>query len=101
MRDPRVGRGFYNTYHTNYALLRYPIDHVFVSEEFLLAEIGREEDIGSDHFPMSATFHLHPFKRDDHSLQDVDPETLEQKEELIEEGLEKAKEDGDSKEIPM
>ncbi len=52
--DPRIGRGFYNTFHTNYPLMRWPLDHLFVSDDFKLAELHRLESIGSDHFPMFA-----------------------------------------------
>jgi len=52
--DPRIGRGFYNTFHTSYPLLRWPLDHLFVSNDFKLAELQRLESIGSDHFPMFA-----------------------------------------------
>lgn len=32
--------------------MRYPLDHVFASKHFLLGEMRRLPDIGSDHFPM-------------------------------------------------
>lgn len=50
--DPRVGRGFINTFDTGNHLMRYPLDHVFASKHFLLVELSRLPDIGSDHFPM-------------------------------------------------
>lgn len=50
--DPRVGRGFINTFDTGNHLMRYPLDHVFASKHFLLVELRRLPDIGSDHFPM-------------------------------------------------
>jgi endonuclease/exonuclease/phosphatase (EEP) superfamily protein YafD len=50
--DPRVGRGLFNTYHTEYFLLRYPIDHFFLSSHFYINSIKRLDDFGSDHFPM-------------------------------------------------
>lgn len=52
MADPRVGRGFYPTFNANYPLLRWPLDHLFVSPHFDLAEMDLLDDIGSDHFPM-------------------------------------------------
>lgn len=52
LRDPRVGRGLFNTYDANSMFLRYPIDHVFVSSEFDLIELRRLPHVGSDHFPM-------------------------------------------------
>ena len=50
--DPRIGRGFFNTFHAEHPLLRWPLDHVFHSKDFSLIEITREWSIGSDHFPI-------------------------------------------------
>lgn len=50
--DPRVGRGFYNTFHAMIPVLRWPLDHLFHSPRFRLIEMSRERKIGSDHFPM-------------------------------------------------
>lgn len=50
--DPRLGRGFYDTYDANTPLLRYPLDHVFCSNHFRLVELRRLPYVGSDHFPI-------------------------------------------------
>lgn len=50
--DPRVGRGFYNTFHAGWPLFRWPLDHLFHHPRFRLIEMERLENIGSDHFPM-------------------------------------------------
>lgn len=50
--DPRVGRGTYSTFHADYPLFRYPLDHVFHSEHFKLVQLQRLPSIGSDHFPV-------------------------------------------------
>ena len=52
MNDPRVGRGFYPTFNANYPLLRWPLDHLFISPHFELIQIDVLPDIGSDHFPI-------------------------------------------------
>ena len=46
------GRGLYPTFNAKYPLLRWPLDHLFVSPHFELMQIDRLPDIGSDHFPI-------------------------------------------------
>lgn len=50
--DPRVGRGFYNTFSATMPWMRWPLDHLFHDAEFRLVHMERLEKIGSDHFPM-------------------------------------------------
>jgi endonuclease/exonuclease/phosphatase (EEP) superfamily protein YafD len=50
--DPRVGRGLFSSFHANYPVIRFPLDHVFHSKHFRLTEIKRLPNIGSDHFPI-------------------------------------------------
>ena len=50
--DPRVGRGFFNTFHAFYWWARWPLDHLFHDPQFRLIDMARLEKIGSDHFPM-------------------------------------------------
>lgn len=53
LRDPRVGRGLFATFNANLpAGFRWPLDHVFVSDEFALCALERPGDFGSDHFPL-------------------------------------------------
>lgn len=52
MDDPRVGRGLYPTFNAQYPMLRWPLDHLFVSPHFDLIRIDVLPDIGSDHFPI-------------------------------------------------
>lgn len=52
--DPRVGRGTFSSFHADYPFARWPLDHVFHTDEFELGAIGVLPDINSDHFPLSA-----------------------------------------------
>ena len=62
--DPRVGRGFFNTFNVNSWIMRWPLDHLFVSEHFKLIEIERGNDVGSDHFPLYVKLSLEPEKKE-------------------------------------
>lgn len=50
--DPRIGRGVYSSFHAHHWFIRFPLDHVFHSNHFRLAELKRQPNIGSDHFPI-------------------------------------------------
>ncbi len=52
MKDPRAGRGLYPTFNARYPLLRWPLDHMFVTPHFAVQAVDRLEAIGSDHFPI-------------------------------------------------
>lgn len=58
--DPRRGRGMFSTFHAQYAFLRWPLDHVFHSDDFILGDIRCLQDIGSDHFPILVELILKP-----------------------------------------
>lgn len=58
--DPRVGRGFYNSYNAKLPLLRYPLDPLFSSEHFTLVDLKRKSYFGSDHFPILVVLNLEP-----------------------------------------
>lgn len=58
--DPRQGRGLFNSFHAQHWFLRWPLDHIFHSDDFMLVSIERLPDVGSDHFPMYYCFELAP-----------------------------------------
>ncbi len=56
--DPRIGRGFFSTFHASYPFLRWPLDHIFHSSAFEHIEYKRLSNIGSDHFPIFTKLYL-------------------------------------------
>jgi endonuclease/exonuclease/phosphatase (EEP) superfamily protein YafD len=60
MLDPRIGRAFFNTFHAHYPLVKWPLDHVFHSSHFMLEDIRKLSDIGSDHYPLLTRLKLKP-----------------------------------------
>jgi endonuclease/exonuclease/phosphatase (EEP) superfamily protein YafD len=50
--DPRRGRGFYSTFHADYRLARWPIDHLFHTSEFATETLDILPHFGSDHLPV-------------------------------------------------
>jgi endonuclease/exonuclease/phosphatase (EEP) superfamily protein YafD len=58
--DPRVGRGFFNSFDATCWWMRWPLDHVFYSPDFLLRDLRRLPAFGSDHFPILIELEYHP-----------------------------------------
>lgn len=50
--DPRIGRGSFSTFHVKYSLLRWPLDHCFLSSHFTINDMRVLPGINSDHFPI-------------------------------------------------
>ncbi|HEY7773942.1 MAG TPA: endonuclease/exonuclease/phosphatase family protein [Marinagarivorans sp.] len=60
LKDPRIGRGMFNTFHASYWFLRWPLDHLFHSDHFALKSIRRLKLKGSDHFALFTELNLKP-----------------------------------------
>lgn len=70
--DPRIGRGLYNTFHADWKMLRWPLDHIFHSHDFLVADLKVLPHIGSDHFPIYGKFQYHPPAEHVHETPEAD-----------------------------
>lgn len=91
MLDPRRGRGMFSTFHASYPLLRWPLDHIFISEHFTLVKMCRLKKFGSDHFPILATLCYRPSRADENDTPEADVEERQQANETIT----KARKEGD------
>ncbi len=54
LRDPRRGRGFFNTYPARLPGLRYPLDYVFHTKHFSACDMRVLPKTKSDHLPLIA-----------------------------------------------
>lgn len=88
--DPRVGRHYINTFHADYPLLRWSLDHIFHSTDFALVHMKRLPHIGSDHFPVYVVLQTgRVFEQVQDELEQTDADEQEAQE-AIQEGIEKA-----------
>ena len=87
--DPRVGRGLLPTFHADYRLLRWPLDHVFHSAHFRLQRLERLAHIGSDHYPIYIRLSYEPsgWQAQEAELEAADEADHAEAEEKIAEGV--------------
>ncbi|MCH7395569.1 endonuclease/exonuclease/phosphatase family protein [Acinetobacter dispersus] len=91
--DPRVGRYFMNTFHADYPLLRWSLDHIFHSTDFGLVEMKRLSHIGSDHFPVYVVLQTgRIFEQQQQALEQT-AEDEQDAQEAIQDGIEKAEQE--------
>lgn len=88
--DPRVGRRYVNTFHADYPMFRWSLDHVFHSTDFALVHMERLPHVGSDHFPVFVVLQTgRVFDYVQEELEQTE-EDEQQAQEAIQEGIEKA-----------
>ncbi len=73
MLDPRIGRGLYATFNARRRLLRWPLDHIFFTEDFRLVRLERMGFIGSDHFPIMVDLSYEPEIADEQEARVMEP----------------------------
>lgn len=82
--DPRVGRGFFNTFHARWFFARWPLDHFFHSDDFTLVELRRLPSIGSDHFPILIDLALEPRRTPEQKAPKADTDDHEEARDKLE-----------------
>lgn len=82
--DPRMGRGFYNTFHAMRPLLRWPLDHIFLSHHFRVASIQRLNNFHSDHYPILMELTINPSTQAIISKEHADKRDLKEAKEKLE-----------------
>ena len=86
--DPRIGRGTFSTFHADHWWLRYPLDHVFHSDDFALVELRRLDHVGSDHFPMLIELQIEPTAPPLQDAPDAEADDQEEATEVVEQARE-------------
>ena len=81
--DPRIGRGFYHTFHAKYPFIRFPLDHFFHSNHFRLVDFRRLAYFGSDHFPVYIKLCYEPSAESQQEELQADKSEQEEAEEKI------------------
>ena len=83
--DPRRGRGLFSTFHAEYRLARWPLDHVFHSTDLTVLDLQRLRYVGSDHFPVLIKLSYEP-EQDMDQAEKPKGDDLEEAKETIEMG---------------
>lgn len=73
----------YCTFHAGYPIFRWPLDHVFHSQDFVLGALRRLESIGSDHYPFLAHLIYSPKKGSMQQGLEKDPEDEQMAQEIL------------------
>ena len=76
--DPRVGRGFFNTFHAGVPIWRWPLDHLFHDPRFRLIEMRRLPSVGSDHYPVLFRLALTAVEASDEEVEEACEEDREE-----------------------
>lgn len=84
--DPRIGRGFFNTYNAYVPFFRYSLDHIFYSPAFRLVRMKRLGFFGSDHFPILIRLTYQPQGAGEHEVPEPDHEEVVEAHEMIQDG---------------
>lgn len=90
--DARRGRGFNATFDVGNPLMRWPLDHLFHTDDFGVIRFATGPNVGSDHFPLEVELCLQPARFEG---QQEAPELTEDAVENAREELEAASEGGE------
>lgn len=82
--DPRVGRGFFNSFHAKYPFFRFPLDHYFHSNHFRLIDFKILDYFGSDHFPVYIELSYEPDAQNSQEEKEADESEKKEADEKVE-----------------
>ena len=91
--DPRIGRGLYSTFHAQNPLMRWPLDHVFHSDDLKLVELRLLDEVGSDHFPILIELLYDPAAVAEQEEPEADAEDEEEAQDILEDEAEERAEE--------
>ncbi|MBL1407661.1 endonuclease/exonuclease/phosphatase family protein [Sphingobacterium faecale] len=87
--DARIGRGVLSTFHAKYWFFRVPLDLLFHSPQLFIDQLNILSSIGSDHFPVSCTFHIdRQSDEQEERIEELENDEMQEVNELIQEGKE-------------
>ncbi|MGE0608846.1 MAG: endonuclease/exonuclease/phosphatase family protein [Pirellulales bacterium] len=81
--DPRKGRGLYATFNAKSWIWRYPLDHLFHSDDFRVVSLGTSPSIGSDHLPLSVVLSHEPDAKAKQEAPHLDAEDRQDAEDAV------------------
>ncbi len=81
--DPRVGRGFFNSFDARFWFMRWPLDHLFHDPAFRVIEVKRLPHVGSDHFPMWFALALTPIEASEEAPERPDQADRQEAREVV------------------
>ena len=85
LKDARLKKGLYGTFPASFPMLRFPLDLLFHSKDFVVNQIQTLRNIDSDHLPLYAVLSL--VAENNVVSKPLPPELEEKTDNIIEKGL--------------
>jgi endonuclease/exonuclease/phosphatase (EEP) superfamily protein YafD len=82
--DMRKGRGLFNTYKAGNFILKWPLDHIFISADFRFVDMELGANVDSDHLPIYAEIQLYPKGKSEQIIEGPSKSQLEKARDEVE-----------------